>query len=127
MNITKGEKKRVRNRSKRGLANGARGGTGGAKRPRREGKAKLRKEEVQVSVPLNVEESKTEQDEVQIATEMLMKVLPQNIESGTQMSDGYETACSDANTSNGYEHDVYASTLLHEGANEVSTCCLFTF
>lgn len=130
MNITKGEKKRVRNRSKRGLANGAKGGTAGVKRPRRsavgEGKAKERKD-TKMSVPSTVEESKLEQDEVQIATEMLMKVLPPSNEHGTQMSDGYETACSDATTSNGYEHDVYASTLLHEGANEVRNHILRTF
>lgn len=123
MNITKGEKKRVRNRSKRGLANGAKNGVAGSKRPRRlvvgaTGKAKVRRE-IKAVVPMKVDEVQMEQEELQIATDMLLKVLPQTAEGGAQMSDGYETACSDATTSNGYEADVYASTLLHDGANEV--------
>lgn len=131
MNITKGEKKRVRNRSKRGLANGGRAGAGagGAKRPRRSmggadkaektDKVKVRREDKITDAEKKAEEARAVQDEVEIATQMLMKVAPSKNEGGTQMSDGYETACSDATTSNGYEQDIYASTLLHDGANEV--------
>lgn len=120
MNITKGEKKRVRNRSKRGK-NVSASSNGGVpiKRPRRSnvGEGKRVKE-----TPLLSEKS-----EVQVATEELIKTMPTINDRVTQMSDGYETACSEATTSNGYEQDAFSSTLLHESANEVSSFSLAFF